>query len=206
MKENNTIAFFDFDGTITNRDIFWDYLFYRLKNGLSPIKLLQSLPVFISYSLKIMNNEKAKQLIFGKLFGGELVDFFQKTVQDYYQTSFSGRVRKDALTKILWHKSSMHQVYIVTANFDLIVQKFAVEQEIKFIATELHIADNVITGKFKTFNCYGQEKVNRIKNTVPNLDAFTKIYAYGDSKGDREMLAMATDPFYRCFFKSTVFG
>ncbi|MGI4728895.1 MAG: HAD-IB family hydrolase [Janthinobacterium lividum] len=201
MSENKAIAFFDFDGTITNRDIFWDYLFYRLKNGLSPVKLFKSFPIFALYSVKMMNNEKAKQLIFSQLFGGESIEFFRKTVQQYYKTSFSGRVRKDALTKILWHKSSMHKVYVVTANFNLIVQQFAAEQGIEFISTELAIENNILSGKFKTPNCYGEEKVIRIKNAVSDLTSFSKIYAYGDSKGDREMLALATDPYYRYFKK-----
>ncbi|MGI4751393.1 MAG: HAD-IB family hydrolase [Janthinobacterium lividum] len=200
MNENKAIAFFDFDGTITNRDIFWDFLLYRFKNGLSPIKLFKSFPIFALYLIKIYNNEKAKQLIFSKLFKDESVDFFKSTIQKYYRSDFNLRLRKDALTKILWHKNSMHQVYIVTANFDLIVQQFAKKQSMKLISTQLEIEKKSVTGKFATPNCYGEEKVNRIKKAIPNLDSFTKIYAYGDSKGDREMLALATDPHY-CYFK-----
>ncbi len=199
MKEIKTIAFFDFDGTITNRDIFWDYLFYRLKTGLSPLKLIYGFPVFTLYLIKVLNNEKAKQSIFSQLFSGETVEYFSTTVQKYYQSKLNIRLRKDALTKILWHKNSMHQIYMVTANFDLIVQQFAAEQGIEYISTELDIQNNILSGKFKTPNCYGAEKVNRIKKAIPNLDSFAKIYAYGDSKGDREMLALATDPFYRKF-------
>ncbi|RYY07958.1 MAG: haloacid dehalogenase-like hydrolase [Sphingobacteriaceae bacterium] len=201
MKENNAIAFFDFDGTITNRDIFWDYLFYRLKNGLSVFKLTKSIPVFGLYLAKIYNNEKAKQLIFSKLFKNESAEYFKNTVRQYYKNSFTNRLRKDALTKILWHKNSMHEVYIVSANFNLIAQQFATEQEIKLICTELEITNDTISGQFTTPNCYGLEKVNRIKSTVSNLDSYDKIYAYGDSKGDREMLELATDPYYR-YFKS----
>lgn len=200
MKENKTIAFFDFDGTITNRDIFWDYLFYRLKNGLSPLKILYSFPFFTLYAIKVLNNEKAKQLIFSKIFKGENTDFFKGSVQRYYETDFKKRLKKDALTRIGWHKNCMHKVYIVSANFDLIVQQFAKEHAMELISTVLDIENNIITGKFATPNCYGKEKVNRIKNAVSNLDSFTKIYAYGDSKGDREMLALATDPYF-CYFK-----
>ncbi len=200
MNENKVIAFFDFDGTITNRDIFWDYLFYRLKTGLSPKKLIYSVPFFALYLIKVLNNEKAKQFIFSKLFKGEPADNFKSTIQKYYETDFKKRLKRDALTRISWHKNSMHQVYIVSANFDLIVQQFAAEQFIKLISTQLDIENNIITGKFSTQNCYGMEKVNRIKKSVPNLSSFTKIYAYGDSKGDREMLAMATDPYF-CYFK-----
>ncbi|WP_419803564.1 HAD family hydrolase [Mucilaginibacter sp.] len=201
MNESKAIAFFDFDGTITNRDIFWDYLFYRLKTGLSPKKIIYSSPYFALYLIKVLNNEKAKQLIFSQLFKDEPIEFFKSTIQKYYETELRFRLKKDALTQILWHKNSMHQVYIVTANFDLIVRQFATEQSIKLISTKLDIENAVLTGKFSTPNCYGEEKVNRIEKEVLNLTSFTKIYVYGDSKGDREMLALATDPFYRYFKK-----
>jgi len=200
MNESKAIAFFDFDGTITNRDIFWDYLFYRFKIGLSPLKILTCIPAFILYLMKVWNNEKAKQIIFSQLFKGEPVDYFKMTIQQYYKNDFLKRVKKDALNKILWHKNSNHKVYIVSANFDLILNKFARENQIELLATQVAVENNIITGKFATANCYGMEKVNRIKNAVLDLSSYTHIYAYGDSKGDLEMLGLATEKFY-CFFK-----
>jgi phosphatidylglycerophosphatase C len=200
MNESKAIAFFDFDGTITNRDIFWDYLFYRFKIGLSPLKIVTCIPAFILYLMKVWNNEKAKQIIFSQLFKGEPVDYFKITIQQYYKNDFLKRVKKDALNKILWHKNSNHKVYIVSANFDLILNKFARENQIELLATQVAVENNIITGKFATANCYGMEKVNRIKNAVLDLSSYTQIYAYGDSKGDLEMLGLATEKFY-CFFK-----
>lgn len=200
MNESNTIAFFDFDGTITNRDIFWDYLFYRLKNGLSPLKAIFCVPEFVLYLIKVLNNEKAKQLIFSKLFKGESVENFKSSIQKYYKTNLAKRIKKDALEKILWHKNSNHIVCIVSANFDLILNQFAKENDIELLSTQLDIENKILTGKFKTPNCYGLEKVNRIKKRFLTLNSYTQIYAYGDSKGDREMLALATDPYY-CYFK-----
>ena len=47
-------------------------------------------------------------------------------------------------------------------------------------------------------NCYGIEKVNRIKEEY-DLDEFKNIYVYGNSKGDREMLNLGTHKFYKYF-------
>jgi len=201
MNENKVIAFFDFDGTITNRDIFWDYLFFRLKTGLSPFKVVYGIPELVLYLLKVLNNEQAKQIIFGKLFKGESAGFFKAKIDKYYVTHFPDRIRKDAMDRILWHKRSNHLVCIVSANFDLILHRFATENKIKCISTELDVENNILTGKFKTPNCYGLEKVDRIKEMFPDLNSYPQIYAYGDSRGDTEMLALATDPYY-CFFKA----
>lgn len=201
MNESKVIAFFDFDGTITNRDIFWDYTFFRLKYGLSVSKVAKSIPDFALYLAKILNNEQAKQRIFSKLFKNESLDFFNQTVEEYYQYYLFKRIKKDALNRINWHKNSKHTVCIVSANFDLILQKFAQSNQLQLISTKLQVENNLITGKFATRNCYGQEKVNRIKTAFPDLNSYAQIYAYGDSKGDLEMLDLATEKFY-CFFKN----
>lgn len=200
MNESKVVAFFDFDGTITNRDIFWDFLFYRIKNGLSSLKLLSCLPDFTLYLIKVYDNEKAKQRIFSKLFKGELVDDFKAGIRNYHLTILLKRVRKDAAERLKWHQQQNHEVYIVSANFDLLLKDFAEAYHLNLICTGLQVTQQSITGKFTTPNCYGQEKVNRIKAAFPNLNSYTKIYAYGDSKGDFEMLDLATEKFY-CFFK-----
>ena len=48
----------------------------------------------------------------------------------------------------------------------------------------------MITGRFKTPNCYGQQKVERLLELEPARDTYL-LYAYGDSLGDRELLALA---------------
>ena len=70
--------------------------------------------------------------------------------------------------------------------------------KLKLIATKLEVKNNNITGNFKTKNCYGEEKVTRIKKEL-DINKYNDIYAYGDSNGDKEMLNIATHPFYKSF-------
>ncbi|MEW6528158.1 MAG: haloacid dehalogenase-like hydrolase [Spirochaetota bacterium] len=60
----------------------------------------------------------------------------------------------------------------------------------------LEVKYGLLTGKFFGKNCYGPQKVKRIKE-IYNLYDYQKIYAYGDSKGDKEMLAIADERIYR---------
>ena len=196
---SNSIAFFDFDGTITDSDIFFDFIFYRLSKGLSPWKIMLALPVLAAYVLKLIDNETAKEKIFGILFKGEALSGFQQAVDTYYQTSFSKRLRPAAIEKIQWHQSMAHRVVIVSANFSWLIQPFATAYQLEMISTEAAVDQAIITGKFATPNCYGAEKVRRIRAAISNLDAYNEIYAYGDSKGDTAMLEMATKPFYKAF-------
>ena len=47
-------------------------------------------------------------------------------------------------------------------------------------------------------NCHGKEKVRRI-NEAFNLADYSSVYAYGDTPGDRYMLAIANYKFYKPF-------
>lgn len=49
-----------------------------------------------------------------------------------------------------------------------------------------------LTGRFKTKNCYGAEKVMRLLAWEPNRKEY-RLKAYGDSRGDREMLQFADE-------------
>ncbi|MEL0028984.1 MAG: haloacid dehalogenase-like hydrolase, partial [Perlucidibaca sp.] len=63
------------------------------------------------------------------------------------------------------------------------------------LATELAVdARGRVTGELATPNCYGPEKAARLRQHY-GVSAIKA--AYGDSAGDREMLAMAEQPFYR---------
>ena len=56
----------------------------------------------------------------------------------------------------------------------------------------------MVTGQSLTPNCYGIEKVKRLRKVFPDL-ARRHVIAYGDSKGDRELLAIAAEAHYKPF-------
>jgi phosphoserine phosphatase len=69
---------------------------------------------------------------------------------------------------------------------------------VDLVATEVEIQNNILTGRFRTPNCRGGEKVNRLKEHF-DFSAIDYVYAYGNSRGDREMLELADEKFYRYF-------
>jgi phosphoserine phosphatase len=66
------------------------------------------------------------------------------------------------------------------------------------IGTKLEVKDGILTGQLATKNCYGSEKVRRIRE-IYNIDECEHIYAYGDSRGDKELLDFADESFYQFF-------
>ena len=62
--------------------------------------------------------------------------------------------------------------------------------------------DGRLTGRFLSNNCYGAEKVERLCKQLPELTTHRCDYhieAFGDSRGDRELLAFADKAHYKPF-------
>jgi phosphoserine phosphatase len=60
----------------------------------------------------------------------------------------------------------------------------------------LEVQKDVLTGKIDGRNCYGRQKEARIREAI-NLADYSIVVAYGDTRGDKEMLAMASEAHYR---------
>jgi HAD superfamily phosphoserine phosphatase-like hydrolase len=87
-------------------------------------------------------------------------------------------------------------VWIVTASMRDWVAGWADRYGVPVIGTEFEVENGMLTGRLATPNCRGREKVVRIRQAV-DINRYSKVFAYGDSSGDREMLAMADEAVYR---------
>ena len=87
---------------------------------------------------------------------------------------------------------------VVSASLADWVGGWCADQGLELVATEAEVAAGRITGSFAGANCHGPEKVRRITALLDPAD-YAPIHAYGDSGGDREMLALASEPHYRPF-------
>ncbi|STQ85904.1 HAD-IB family hydrolase [Helicobacter muridarum] len=192
------VAFFDFDGTITRGDSF--ALFLRFMIGKKfIIKIIQNLPSLILYKLKMQDNTTTKEKILSSCLKNMDIDYFNTKCNDF--TAILKNFCKDsALQKIHWHKESGHRVIMVSASFEEYLRPFCNTLNIELLATKMEVKNNKLTGKLASPNCYGKEKERRIREYC-NLASFKSIYVYGDTKGDKEMLALASpyQAFYRVF-------
>ncbi len=193
------IVFFDFDGTITKGDSFLRFLFFkRPVNAVLVIKVLKSLPVLAAWKLGIWNNNKAKEKIFSIFFKGCDENIYTNNCTAFASTILPVILKQEAIEKVKWHKSQGHIVVIVSASVESYISPFAAAHNVEYIATRVETLAGKLTGKFSSKNCYGIEKVNRIQEQY-NLANYNTVYAYGDTRGDREMLGLADKPFYKKF-------
>ena len=193
-----SIAFFDFDGTITTHDTMLELIKFhhgkmRLYSGLAILS-----PWMLAMKLKLISNQKAKEELLSWFFKNYDADEFSKICTAFILERLPKIIKSSALKKINEHKRNGDEVVIVSASATNWIEGWCKQNDVECIATQLEIVDNKITGKLAGINCNYNEKANRILRQY-NLENYPFVYCYGDTKGDKAMLQLATHAFFRSF-------
>jgi HAD superfamily hydrolase (TIGR01490 family) len=192
------LALFDFDGTITTHDSFSEFLFFCFgwKGVIS--RGIPLLPQLAGFSAGLVSREKVKQKVCDAFFAGMTQKEFAELAGRFCASRLPAMIRPKAAARLAWHKEQGHRVIVVSASFCNYLRFWCDEMKVELIATVLEEKDGRMTGRFATPNCWGPEKVKRIMDSV-DLASYEKIYAYGDSRGDKEMLEIAHEKGLRFF-------
>ena len=168
------IAAFDFDGTLTTRDTL--PAFIRFTHGRRRLLagLLRHVHWLLLMRLGLCPNWKAKEKLFSYYYKGTTHAQFQP------------------VATLRQHQAAGHTVCVVTASIDEWVRPVCERLGVSTVlATRIEVSpDGTLTGRFLTPNCYGAEKVARLLETFPHRQTY-RLYAYGDSRGDDELIASA---------------
>ncbi len=193
-----TLVLLDFDGTLTTKNSLADFIQFTLSRQKYYFGLFILSPILLAYKLELTPNYIAKEKLISYYFKNWKADYFQNCADRYSIDQLDNIIRPKAMERITWHQEQGHKIVIVSASMECWLKKWCVKQKIELIGTRLEVQNGKLTGRFATKNCYGIEKVNRIKEQY-NLSEYSAIYAYGDSLGDKEMLSIANKRYYKHF-------
>jgi phosphatidylglycerophosphatase C len=194
---NSALALFDFDGTITRRDTLLDFMLY-VKGYPSAAGISVCLiPWLIAFKMKRISSQTFKERFLTLSFRGFSEETLRRKGREY-AVRIPGLIRPGALERLDWHRQQGHRIVIVSASTDVWLAEWCRNQDIELICSAMEFIDGVCTGRLSGDNCRGPEKVRRIREEL-DPDSYAKIYAYGDSSGDTEMLAFAHEGAYRPF-------
>ncbi|HET8929439.1 MAG TPA: HAD-IB family hydrolase [Acidimicrobiales bacterium] len=187
------IAAFDFDRTLTRRDTLIPFL------GRLAGRRRLALAVAAQARRYRQDQDAAKLDMLRRLTTGILGDEFDLAGRDY-AVGLHHLLRPDMMARLRWHRSEGHRLVIVSASLGTYLRPFGVTLGVdEVLAVELDVAPSgLLTGQVTGgVNTRGPEKARRLTSwlaeTVPT-DATPRIWAYGDSSGDDELLAMADHP------------
>lgn len=196
MKEQ--IYIYDFDGTLTRRDSFLDFIRYTCGSRSLYCGLLLFSPLLILMKLRLYANGRAKERLFTHFFQGMSIRVFDDLCAKYGLSRAD--LLLDAARKAVNEVASNgYRIFIVSASVDRWVLPFFRDvPNVTVIGTQIEVENGLVTGRFSTPNCYGAEKVRRIQALLPYRKQY-KLIAHGDSRGDKEMLNYADQGYFRPF-------
>ena len=192
---------FDFDGTLTTSDTLLEFIkFAKGKSRFLMVFLMYS-PLLVLMKLHLYPNWKAKQHIFAHLFEGMRIEKFDKLCHTFAE-EHQYLLRPQGIQRVHEALEAGEQVLVVSASIDNWVRPFFLIrglEGVEVLGTQIEVVDGRLTGRFKTNNCYGEEKVHRITEVLSHDRQAYTIEAFGDSRGDKEMLAFADQGHYKPF-------
>ena len=180
---------FDFDGTLTTRDTLIAFIRFACGTPRFLLGFLLYSPLLVLMKLRLYPNGKAKQRVFAHFFRGMTVEAFDVLCRDFAR-SHRHLLRPETVRLLEQALTEGAEVLVVSASIDNWVQPFF--PSVTVLGTRIEVVDGRLTGRFLTPNCYGQEKVRRILALHPDRSSY-RLTAYGDSRGDRELLAFADE-------------
>ena len=191
---------FDFDGTLTTKDTLLEFIRFAKGSGQMFRGFLFFSPLLLLMKLHLYPNWKAKQQVFSYFFKGMNIDDFNALCTHFAEQN-KHLLRPAGIEKVRQAiEEEQATVLIISASIDNWVRPFfdEIDKKIQVLGTQIETTGGRLTGQFTTKNCYGQEKVNRLTALYPHREAYDLI-AFGDSRGDKELLDFADKGFYKPF-------
>lgn len=197
MKQQ--VHIFDFDGTLTRKDTFIEIIRYVRGGRMLLWGLLRYSPLLIGMKLGLYPNWKAKQRVFSYFFKGMTETEFRQWCERF-AADRATLLRPAAIQALSRVQALGLRTLVVSASIDWWVMPFLTGMpSVEVLGTRLEVTDGLLTGHFLTANCYGAEKVRRVRQVLTLPRSSYDITAYGDSRGDKELLDYADQGYYKPF-------
>ncbi|HEY4831754.1 MAG TPA: HAD family hydrolase [Waddliaceae bacterium] len=201
--EKPIVAAFDFDGTLTYHDTLFYFLLYTHGVVKAFYYFFFLLPVFIAYLIGKIDRQRTKEKVLRCFFSGRPINIVRKKGEAFAKEKLQHHLRPEAMQRFQWHLKQGHRCILISASLDVYLQPWS--KMVGFqesLTSRLADENGIVTGKLIANNCRGPEKVRRLQELIGPREGYY-LYAYGDSDGDQELLALAEASFYRKFEESS---
>ena len=189
------VAAFDFDGTIARRDSLGPFLARVAGLGGLTRALEMHTPRIAAVALGRADRNTTKEAVMTSVLGGRTAGSISGAGRAYADHLWERqKFRPEMLERLRWHRDAGHEIVIVSASLDSYLTPLAPRLGVDHvISTSLEVDDHgLVTGRLVGGNVRGPEKASRLRAWLG--DGPVELWAYGDSSGDNELLAMADHP------------
>lgn len=190
------LALFDFDGTITTRDVYPGFLSYC-----SPRWRVVAGWVVLALPYLLMKrgwfSPKAMRLLAAFVgFFGASESHVRARGEAYAREVIATMLRPEAMARIDWHREQGDTIVVVSGSMDVYLEPFCRAHGLELVCNLPASRGGRLTGFFRERDCAGVGKVARL-NARYDLSRYATIYAYGDTDEDRAMLGLAHQRWFR---------
>jgi phosphatidylglycerophosphatase C len=147
------------------------------------------------FKLGLRNNAWLKERFLCAILGGMSRMTIQAWTETYINQLTQNEFRHAALKQLRYHQAEGHSVVLATASFDIYVDELARRLGIqRVISTRAEWScDACLSGRIDGKNCYGAEKLQRLKQTLSADRSHYRIIAYSDHHSDLPLLLFADE-------------
>jgi phosphatidylglycerophosphatase C len=190
------LALFDFDGTITYRATYIGFLRAVASPGRKVAASIALAPLIGGYRLGLIGQPALRPYLALAVFRGQHAARVRDVGARYSRDVLPSLMRPAARERLVWHRKRGDRVVVVSASLDAYLGPWCRAWGLDLICTTLEERDGWLTGRYDGGDCTGAEKARRVRERY-RLEDYGRVYAYGDSDEDRELLALAHHKYMR---------
>ena len=189
------LALFDFDHTLSTVDTYGRFL----RTIATPPQLSGAKwkigPWLAGYRLGVVSAQGLRARATRLAFSGRSQQEIMQLGERFATEVLPGTLRPEMMHRLQQHQSNGDEVAIVSGSLDAYLQPWCAQHGLALICNRLEAEGDLLTGRYEGGDC-GADKVARI-SARHDLGTYARITAYGDSREDLPMLALAHERWYR---------
>lgn len=190
------VAAFDFDGTLSRRDTLVPFLMLaagrpRFVRACGQLGLLGA-----RRRVAARDRDAVKAELIRLLFAGRSEDELRHLGERYARDLLSDQLRPEVVRRLEQHREAGHEVLFVSASLVHYLEPLARSLDVQHvIAVEPTVVDGRLTGDLDHPNVRAEQKALRLREWLgapaEGPTDGVELWAYGNSSGDHQLLAMA---------------
>lgn len=192
MSGTPDVAAFDVDGTLTVRDCVRPFL-VRVGGWSGLPRALARRPAASVGAALRRDRDRMKELVVGGVLRGRQITQVEQLGETFADFVASSWLRNDTVERLRWHQRAGHRIVLVSASLSPYLRPLGRRLGVDGVlcAEPLRQGDAFGDG-LDGRNCRAAEKVRRLEAWLREQQLTNAtLWAYGDSAGDRELLARA---------------
>lgn len=189
------VALFDFDGTLTRRELMPDFMRFAVPRHRLVLGHLLLWPFIVGYKLGWTSGVTVRRMIVRFGFGGMPAARFAELGRQFAGERIPPELRPDLMARLAVHRERGDRVVVVSGALDVYLAPWCADHGLELVCSALEARNGRMTGQYLGAQCVNDEKVRRVRALI-GAAGDAHIVAYGDTPEDAAMLAMADEAWW----------